>query len=87
MRWNAAARRPLSVSVNLSPRQVASPGIAALVAAVLDETGLDPALLTLEITEGVLVTDSEATAQTLMDLKALGSVSYTHLTLPTTPYV
>jgi EAL domain-containing protein (putative c-di-GMP-specific phosphodiesterase class I) len=39
---------------------------------VLDETGLDPAALTLEITEGVLVTDSEATAQTLMDLKALG---------------
>ena len=60
------------MSVNLSPRQVASPGIAALVAAVLDETGLDPALLTLEITEGVLVTDSEATAQTLIDLKALG---------------
>ena len=70
--WNAAGPRPLSVSVNLSPRQVASPGIAALVAAVLDESGLDPALLTLEITEGVLVTESEATAQTLMDLKALG---------------
>jgi EAL domain-containing protein (putative c-di-GMP-specific phosphodiesterase class I) len=29
-------------------------------------------LLTLEITEGVLVTESEATAQTLVDLKALG---------------
>jgi len=39
---------------------------------VLAETGLDPALLTLEITEGVLVTESEATAQTLIDLKALG---------------
>ena len=36
------------------------------------ETGLDPATLTLEITEGVLVTESEATAQTLLDLKALG---------------
>jgi diguanylate cyclase (GGDEF)-like protein len=71
-RWNAAGHRPLSVSVNLSPRQVASPGIATLVAAVLDETGLDPALLTLEITEGVLVTESDATAQTLIDLKALG---------------
>ena len=39
---------------------------------MLEETGLDPALLTLEITEGVLVTESEATAQTLLDLKALG---------------
>jgi diguanylate cyclase (GGDEF)-like protein len=72
-RWNAAAgNRPISVSVNLSPRQVTSPGIAALVASVLAETGLDPAALTLEITEGVLVTESDATAQTLLDLKALG---------------
>ena len=39
---------------------------------MLEETGLDPAALTLEITEGVLVTESEATAQTLVDLKALG---------------
>ena len=72
VRWNAATSGALSVSVNLSPRQVASPGIVATVAAVLDETGLAPALLTLEITEGVLVTESEATAQTLVDLKALG---------------
>ena len=71
-RWNATSERPLSVSVNLSPRQVTSPGMAALVASVLEETGLDPASLTLEITEGVLVTESEATAQTLLDLKALG---------------
>jgi diguanylate cyclase (GGDEF)-like protein len=71
-RWNAATGRSLSVSVNLSPRQVASPGIVATVAAVLAETGLDPAALTLEITEGVLVTESDATAQTLVDLKALG---------------
>jgi diguanylate cyclase (GGDEF)-like protein len=70
--WNATSARPLSVSVNLSPRQVASPAIAATVAAVLEETGLDPAALTLEITEGVLVTESDATAQTLVDLKALG---------------
>jgi diguanylate cyclase (GGDEF)-like protein len=70
--WNLASEQPLSVSVNLSPRQVTSPGIAAMVAEVLEETGLDPALLTLEITEGVLVTESEATAQTLLDLKALG---------------
>jgi diguanylate cyclase len=70
--WNADGARRLGVSVNLSPRQVTSPGMAALVGTVLRETGLDPALLTLEITEGVLVTDSDATAQTLVDLKALG---------------
>ena len=70
--WNTTSRRPLSVSVNLSPRQVTSPGIVEMVETVLAETGLDPALLTLEITEGVLVTESEATGQTLIDLKALG---------------
>ena len=43
VRWNEAGDGPpVSVSVNLSPRQVASPGIAATVAAVLEETGLDP---------------------------------------------
>ncbi len=72
-RWNATGdHRSLNVSVNLSPRQVTSPGIAATVADVLVQTGLDPAALTLEITEGVLVSESEVTAQTLLDLKALG---------------
>ena len=72
-RWNAAPReRPLSVSVNLSPRQVTSPSIVAMVTAVLAETGLDPAALTLEVTEGVLVAETESSSQTLVDLKALG---------------
>jgi diguanylate cyclase (GGDEF)-like protein len=72
-RWNAAGDgRRVNVSVNLSPRQVTSPAIAATVAAVLEETGLDPAALTLEITEGVLVKESQTAAQTLIDLKALG---------------
>ena len=71
--WNAArSGRPLSVSVNLSPRQVTSPAVVAMVAAVLAESGLDPALLTLEVTEGVLVAETEASSQTLADLKALG---------------
>jgi EAL domain-containing protein (putative c-di-GMP-specific phosphodiesterase class I) len=72
-RWNATRReRPLSVSVNLSPRQVTSPSIVAMVTAVLAETGLDPAALTLEVTEGVLVAETESSSQTLVDLKALG---------------
>jgi EAL domain-containing protein (putative c-di-GMP-specific phosphodiesterase class I) len=72
--WNAARvdGPPLSISVNLSPLQVAHPDLTATVARILAETGLDPAALILEITEGVLVRESEATAQTLTDLKALG---------------
>ncbi len=71
--WNAGRPgRPLVVSVNLSPRQAAQPGLAAMVASVLEDSGLDPAALSLEITEGVLVAESETTATTLAELKALG---------------
>jgi diguanylate cyclase (GGDEF)-like protein len=72
--WNATRgdRPPLSISVNLSPHQVTHPDLTATVAGILRETGLDPGALILEITEGVLVRESESTAQTLTDLKALG---------------
>jgi EAL domain-containing protein (putative c-di-GMP-specific phosphodiesterase class I) len=43
-----------------------------MVASILEDSGLDPAALCLEITEGVLVAESESTATTLDDLKALG---------------
>ena len=50
----------VGVAVNLSPRQFAGADLAGQVAAALG--GLPPALLTLEITEGALVTDPEAAA-------------------------
>ena len=74
-RRRAGTRRASGRSASRSTsRRARSPRRASprMVAGVLEETGLDPAALTLEITEGVLVTESEATAQTLLDLKALG---------------
>jgi len=62
---------PLMVSVNLSPRQVA-PRLIDAVAAAITESRLDPVLLALEITEGVLLEDSESSRGTLKALKALG---------------
>jgi len=71
--WIAAlGDRPFSVSVNLSPRQVADPGLAARVSSVLTESGLAPASLHLEITESALLEESEITAQNLRELKILG---------------
>jgi predicted signal transduction protein with EAL and GGDEF domain len=67
-RWPA----PLGVAVNLSPVQFRQPGLAGTVARVLRETGLDPARLELEITEGVLLRDTEATVAELRALRALG---------------
>jgi EAL domain-containing protein (putative c-di-GMP-specific phosphodiesterase class I) len=62
----------LKISVNLSPRQVSHPALVDSVAEILEETGLDPGRLDLEITETVLIDDTEMALETLTDLKALG---------------
>jgi diguanylate cyclase (GGDEF)-like protein/PAS domain S-box-containing protein len=64
--------RAPSVSVNLSARQVQHPEIVAEVKEVLDRTGLDPATLTLEITETFVVEDAESNRVTIQRLKELG---------------
>jgi diguanylate cyclase (GGDEF)-like protein/PAS domain S-box-containing protein len=63
---------PLTVSVNLSVRQLQNPALVEEVAGVLAATGLDPATLRLEITESVVMEDAESTAETLRALKQLG---------------
>ncbi len=70
--WNAGADRPLSVSVNVSGRQLQQPGYVDEVASVLAETGLEPRCLTLELTESVLMYDAEAATTILGELKGLG---------------
>jgi diguanylate cyclase (GGDEF)-like protein len=71
--WNRALPgADLHITVNLSARQMRRPDLPDLVAAVLRQTGLGPELLTLEITESVLVHDVDATVRQLHKLKALG---------------
>ena len=65
-------RSSLTVSVNLSGRQIADPNLVADVARVLAVTELDPHCLTLEITETVLIQDVDATITAFRALKALG---------------
>lgn len=67
--WNAA---PLRVSVNLSMRQFQQEGFVDRIATILDETGLDPHLLVLELTETCLMQDVKATVTILSKLKSLG---------------
>jgi EAL domain-containing protein (putative c-di-GMP-specific phosphodiesterase class I) len=68
-RWPA----PLRVAVNLSPAQFGSRvDLDRTVADALREAGLEPGRLELEITEGVLLHDTDATVATLDALKALG---------------
>jgi EAL domain-containing protein (putative c-di-GMP-specific phosphodiesterase class I) len=63
---------PLLVSVNLSARQFQQPDLVRDIRSALDETGLDPATLKLEITETVLMQDAPSTLAKLRALKNLG---------------
>jgi diguanylate cyclase (GGDEF)-like protein/PAS domain S-box-containing protein len=63
---------PLSIAINLSVKQLQDPDVIAHVREALEESGLDPALLTLEITETVMVADTEVAIRRLHELKALG---------------
>ncbi|HVX05237.1 MAG TPA: EAL domain-containing protein [Rhodanobacteraceae bacterium] len=64
--------QPLSISVNVSPRQFAQPDLAAQVRAVIAEIGIDPHCLRLEITEGAMIGDMDHVAAVLRELKELG---------------
>jgi EAL domain-containing protein (putative c-di-GMP-specific phosphodiesterase class I) len=72
--WNA--RRPLdrqlSICVNLSARQLQQTDLAEFVAATLARAGLDARCLVIEITESLLLKDTEVTLTRLHELKQLG---------------
>jgi diguanylate cyclase (GGDEF)-like protein/PAS domain S-box-containing protein len=70
--WADSTGRRLTVSVNVSPRQLADDDFPATVSAALAETGLEPELLCLEITESAVMADPDAAAEALSELKALG---------------
>jgi EAL domain-containing protein (putative c-di-GMP-specific phosphodiesterase class I) len=71
--WNQARpdSPPVTISVNVSPRQMADPRLPERVRRILRETDLDPLALSLEITESVLVDEAEA-LDTIHELKELG---------------
>jgi diguanylate cyclase (GGDEF)-like protein len=62
----------LKVAVNLSPAQFRNPGLLQVIVAALGNSGLPPDRLELEITETILLQDSEATLATLYRLRELG---------------
>ena len=78
VRWEAERRDEgigalsLGVSVNVSPRQLIEPDFVDQVAAVVASTGIDPAMLWLEITEGALAGDAASTIGVLRALRDLG---------------
>jgi len=70
--WHAAGLAPIKTAVNLSARQLKEPGLAARVLAILDETGMPPSCLELEITEGMLIDDLGANRAIIELLRRAG---------------
>ncbi|WP_279482636.1 bifunctional diguanylate cyclase/phosphodiesterase [Aureimonas sp. SK2] len=64
----------LTISVNLSPIQVKSPGLVAAVQSALKTSGLAPQRLQLEVTESLFLDDAEGVLETLQNLRKLGLV-------------
>ncbi|MES2391980.1 MAG: EAL domain-containing protein [Acidobacteriota bacterium] len=62
----------LTMNVNLSPRQFAQPDLVEVVQRVLTETGVEPGLIKLEITETCMMADAERAIDVLGRLRALG---------------
>lgn len=69
---NRHLARKLPIAVNVSPRQFRQAGLVTMVRTALEESGLDPGCLELEITESSLVHDTGSFIKTLYELKALG---------------
>jgi diguanylate cyclase (GGDEF)-like protein/PAS domain S-box-containing protein len=70
--WGVGPDRPLKMAVNVSVRQFDAGDLAATVAEVLAETGMPADQLCLEMTESVLLSDTEESLARIVRLKALG---------------
>ena len=72
--WREACSGASAVrlTVNLSPRQAAQPGLVELVASALEDSGLEPNCLGVEITEGVVMEEATGQIEALNGLRELG---------------
>lgn len=70
--WQMQGFNPISVAVNLSPKQFRHQDIDQLVAKVLADTGLDPQYLEIEITETAVMDNVESAINRLKEIKAMG---------------
>jgi diguanylate cyclase (GGDEF)-like protein/PAS domain S-box-containing protein len=72
VRISKACGQPLVLAVNVSPRQLQQKNWISVVRAALDESGLPPSQLELEITEGMLMQDPKESAELLRAIRLLG---------------
>ena len=72
--WQYAGLSNLRVAVNLSPKQFRQRELAKKVADILNETGLAPECLEIELTESALMDDQKYASKVLTELKDMGSL-------------
>ncbi|MHA4870976.1 bifunctional diguanylate cyclase/phosphodiesterase [Duganella sp. PWIR1] len=70
--WQDAGLAPLCISVNVSPRQFEDPRLVERVQQALDDTGLAPQWLELEVTEGVIMRDLQQAVAKMAQVRAMG---------------
>jgi EAL domain-containing protein (putative c-di-GMP-specific phosphodiesterase class I) len=70
--WQKNGASPIAVSVNLSMRQFRQEGLAGAVDEALRHSGLDPRLLEMELTESLVMQDTEAAIRVLGRLREIG---------------
>ncbi|WP_026839925.1 putative bifunctional diguanylate cyclase/phosphodiesterase [Citrifermentans bremense] len=70
--WLDSGLPPVTLAINISGQQFVKNELLETVTSVLKESGLDPGLLELELTEGVLMAHTERTVKTLQALKGMG---------------
>ncbi len=72
--WQDAGLPPLTVAVNLSARQLQRNNLSVAIGEILDEAGLPPQLLELEVTESMLMYDPKRATDMLGQIRAKGVV-------------
>jgi diguanylate cyclase (GGDEF)-like protein len=70
--WQKAGKAPIGMSVNLSAVQFQNPEMHAIFKRIIENSGIDPQLMTLELTESMLLEDIENKIESMKRLKDLG---------------
>lgn len=70
--WNQISRTPIQISANISAQHFRSENLISEVQTALERSGMPPGLLTLEVTERVLLENWSRSQRTLRDLSAVG---------------
>jgi diguanylate cyclase (GGDEF)-like protein/PAS domain S-box-containing protein len=70
--WNRGRREALSVSINLSARQFRDPALVDTIRAAITDSGIEPSLIKLEITESAVMQDVDSAERRMHEMKQLG---------------